>query len=262
MTSDKTPPAGAFAVRQYLLTPAMGKRLIARAVVALPAVQAVLKKGRLVVIAGSTNGYVAEEVLKSVDQADGFERRGFRRGMVTPPGFQAPGGSEFAGDVVLVDGTWERSKTIFDVADDLQTGDVVLKGANAVDVKTGNAAVYIGHPQGGTILAALAAVVGRRVRLIAPVGLEKRICGDVGEIASMLNAANADGPRMLPLPGPAFTELDAIAVLTGAEATLVAGGGIYGAEGCVYVAVRGTAEQLEAAGALVASLRDEPPCEV
>ncbi len=262
MTADSTPSAGTLAVRQYLLTPAMGKRLIARAVVRLPAVRAVLRKGRLVVIAGSTNGYVAEEILKSVEQVEGFDRKGFRRGMVTPPGFKAPDGSEFAGDVVLVDGAWERGKTVFDVADDLQTGDVVLKGANAVDLRTGNVAVYIGHPQGGTILAALAAVVGRRVQLVAPVGLEKRVCGDLGEIASMLNAANAGGPRMLPLPGPAFTELDAIALLTGAQATLVAGGGIYGAEGCVYVAVRGTAEQIEAVGALVAGLRDEPPCEV
>ena len=31
------------------------------------------------------------------------------------------------GDVVLVDGVWLKGKTIFDVADDLKAGDVILK---------------------------------------------------------------------------------------------------------------------------------------
>ena len=50
---------------QFYLTPAAGKRLIAKGVTALPAVRAALLQGTVVIVAGTTNGYVAEEVLAS-----------------------------------------------------------------------------------------------------------------------------------------------------------------------------------------------------
>jgi len=37
----------------------------------------------------------------------------------------------------------------------------------------------IGHPKGGTIALALQAAVGRRIRLILPAGLERRVFGDL-----------------------------------------------------------------------------------
>ena len=49
--------------------------------------------------------------------------------------------------------------------------DVILKGANALDVGARRAAVLIGNPDGGIAGAVVPAVVGRRVRLIVPVGL-------------------------------------------------------------------------------------------
>jgi hypothetical protein len=247
-------------LKQFVVTSSMGKRLIGRGMAAHPAVRAVLEQGTLVIVAGTTNAYVAEEVLAAAGQDEGFRRQGFRRGVTVPPGTPAPPG-DLPGDVILVDGTWQKGKQIFDVADDLRAGDVVLKGANALDLDSGRAAVYIGHPQAGTIGAALPAVFGRRVRLIVPVGLEKRIGGDLDEIAAALNAPDAEGPRMLPLPGETFTELDAIELLTGAVAGLVAAGGVCGAEGAVWLAVAGEDEELAAAEALLRSVEDEPPCE-
>ncbi|MGB2824209.1 MAG: hypothetical protein WBF17_24765, partial [Phycisphaerae bacterium] len=161
-------------LKQFVVTPSMGKRLIGKGVAAHPAIRDVLEAGTLVIVAGTTNGYVAEEILAAVGQAEGFTRKGFRRGVTVPPGSKAPQ-VEFTGDVVLVNGVWQKGKEIFDVADDLKAGDVVLKGANALSVDMSRAAVLIGHPQAGTIGAALPAVFGRRVRLIIPVGLEKRI---------------------------------------------------------------------------------------
>jgi hypothetical protein len=122
--------------------------------------------------------------------------------------------------------------------------------------------VQIGHPQGGTILAALAAVVGQRVRLIVPVGVEKRVFDNVNVLAQRCNAPDAKGPRLLPVPGQVFTELDAIKLMTGAEAALIAAGGIYGAEGAAWLGVTGTEEQIEAAVELIKSVAGEPPCEV
>jgi hypothetical protein len=238
----------------------MGKRLIGKAMAKHPEVLRVLEKGTLVIIAGTTNGYVAEEILASRGAGEAFSRVGFRRGLTVAPGARAAS-AEFPGDVVLVDGEPVANKTIYDVVDGLREGDVVLKGANAFDSR-GHPAVQIGHPEGGTILEALAALVGRRVRLIVPVGLEKRVPGDILHLAHLCNAPGASGPRLLPYAGEIFTEIDAVRLLCGAEATLLAAGGTYGAEGAAWLGVSGSAEQVAATGQLIRSLADEPACRV
>jgi len=101
--------------------------------------------------------------------------------------------------------------------------------------------------------------VGRRVRLIVPVGLEKRVCSDLYSLSSKLNAPGAGGYRLMVLPGEVFTELDALRVLTAAEVELVAAGGVCGAEGACWVSVTGEPEQEEFAEQVVASLSDELP---
>ena len=247
-------------MKQFCVTTSMGKRLIGKAMARHPDVTDVLEKGTLVIIAGTTNGYVAEEILGSLGQAEGFSREGFRRGMTVAPGTKIIQ-ADFDGDVVISDGQWQKGKTVMDVADDLETGDVVLKGANALDAR-GQAAVQIGHPKGGTILAVLPAVIGRRVRLIVPVGLEKRVLEDVNVLVRRCNAPGVKGPRLCPMPGETFTELDAIKLLTGADACLIAAGGVYGAEGAAWLGIAGTKEQVEAATELIQSVGDEPPCKV
>lgn len=246
-------------MKQFCVTTSMGKRLIGKAMAVHPDIKKVLEKGTLVIIAGTTNGYIAEEILESLGKADGFSRKGFRRGMTVARGADIAR-SEFPGDVVITDGKWEKGKIIFDVADDLEAGDMVLKGANAFD-PNGRPAVQIGDKKCGTALAAISAGVGRRVRLIVPVGLEKRVLEDISTLAARCNAPNADGPRLLPIPADIFTELDAIKLLTGADACLIAAGGVYGAEGSSWLGVSGTGEQIDAAAELVRSVNHEPSCE-
>lgn len=247
-------------MQQVVVTPAMGKRLIALGMARHPDIVRVLKRGTLTIVAGTTNGYVAEEVLRSIDQLEGFTREGFRRGIVTAPGQQPPA-YDFPGDVVIRDGTWQPGLTIFDVADQLQAGDVVLKGGNAYDAWN-QAAVLVAHPQGGTILAATIAVIGRRVKLIVPIGLEKRVPDDVHCLAAMSNAPDAQGPRLFPMLGDIFTEIEAIELLTGATAVLLASGGVYGAEGSAWLGLTGADEQIRAAADLIGSVAGEPPCRV
>lgn len=247
-------------MRQFVITPAAGKRLIGRGMVVHPSIDRVLDKGTLVIIAGTTNGYVAEEILASIGQGEGFRREGFRRGVTTAPGLEVAG-AVFFGDVVIKDGQWHKGLTVMEVAGELRQGDVVLKGANAVD-PWGHAAVQVAHPQGGTILAALPAVIGRRAELIVPVGLEKRILEDVHELAVRANAPDAEGPRLLPMPGSVFTEIDAIGLLTDAEACILAAGGVCGAEGAIWLGVSGTEEQVQHATELLEAIAAEPPCRV
>ena len=84
----------------------------------------------------------------------------------------------------------------------------------------------------------------------------------VNVLAAEINSPQTEGPRLLPMPGEVFTELDAIVQLTGATAHLLAGGGIYGTEGSVWIGVKGDSEQLGSAEELIQSVADEPPCEV
>jgi hypothetical protein len=153
---------------------------------------------------------------------------------------------------------WQKGKTISDVINDLKEGDVILKGANALDLQRKQAAILIGHPKAGTIAVALPAVLGRRVKLIIPVGLEKRVDGDLHALAEKVNMPGAKGYRLFPVPGQVFTELDAVSLLTGATAELVAAGGVCGAEGSCLLAISGTKEQEEAADKLIAVVASEP----
>jgi hypothetical protein len=252
-------------MKQLLITPSAGKRLIAKTLAHHPAVTKALKNGTVVIVAGTTNGYVADEILRPHKIAADFSRKHFFRGVTLPPTQtvtkegRLADESHFPGDVIIIKGVWERGKTIADVVDNLQEGDVILKGANALDVSHRQAAILIGHPKSGTIGLALPAVMGRRVRLIIPVGLEKRVEGDLNALAANLNAPGAEGYRLLPVPGEVFTELDALAALTAAKVELIAGGGVCGAEGACWVAVCGEEEQEAFAEQVVASVAAEPP---
>lgn len=255
-------------MKQFSLTPSAGKRLIAKGIARHPEVLTALKGGTVVIVAGTTNGYVAEELLATIGQARDFSKKRFFRGIILPPvrpkkeDGRLPDESGFPGDVVIQEGTWQKGKTIFDVANNLKENDVILKGANAVDLESGRAAILVAHPQAGTIGASLPAHYGRRVRLIHPVGLEKRISGNLDRLAAQINEPGAHGPRLLPVPGEVFTELDAIAMLTGAKAHLIAAGGVDGAEGSVWLAISGDPAQENGAMALLQLVAAEPAFEL
>src|SRR3972149_2665898 len=179
-------------MKQFLITPQAGKRLIARTLANHPSITKALKNGTLVIVAGTTNGYVAKEILKTHKIPNDFSRKHFFRGLTMPPAktVTAEGRlvdeSKFPGDVVITKGVWQKGKALADVVDSLKEGDVILKGANALDLKRRQAAILIGHPKAGTIGLALPAIVGRRVRLIIPVGLEKRVNVDLNTLALKL----------------------------------------------------------------------------
>ena len=252
-------------MKQFLITPSAGKHLIAKALANYPAILNAIKDDTLVTVAGTTNGYIAEEILKTHEISNDFSRKHFFRGITLPPNktVTAEGRlaneSKFSSDVAIVKGVWQKGKTIGDLVDSLREGDVVLKGANALDLERKQAAILIGHPKAGTIGLALPAVLGRRVKLIIPIGLEKRINGDLYALAEKLNEPGTGGYRLLPVPGQVFTELDAVNFLTGANAELISAGGVCGAEGSCWLAVTGTKEQEDAAEKIFASAAYEPP---
>lgn len=146
--------------------------------------------------------------------------------------------------------------------ENLNEGDVILKGANALDLTHRQAAVFIGHPKGDTIGASLQAVVGRRVRMILPVGLEMWVYCDLMELATGMTSPGTNGPRLLPVPGEVFTEIDAISLMTGTKAELIVGGGVGGAEGSIWLTLVGNDGQMARAEELMKAISSEPMFEI
>jgi hypothetical protein len=251
-------------MKQVLITPSAGKLLIAKALTKHPAIQSALKNGMLVLVAGTTNGYLAQEILQNLGYKD-FSKNRFFRGITLPPNQptskegRLKDESQFPGDVVITKGFWQKGKTLTEVADSLKLGDCIVKGANALDIERGQAAILIGHPKAGTAALSIPAVFGRRVKLIIAVGLEKRITGNLNAFAEKLADPDAEGYRLLPIPGQVFTELDAIKELTGATAELIAAGGVCGAEGACWLTISGTKKQEEDAEKIVSQVENEPP---
>jgi hypothetical protein len=103
-------------VRQFVITPASGKRLIGKAMAIHPEIRRALDCGTIVIVAGTTNGYVAEEIFANIGGAADFTRSRFFRGITLPPfrpttdTGRLPDESEFPGDVIIHHGIWQKGK--------------------------------------------------------------------------------------------------------------------------------------------------------
>lgn len=229
--------------RQYRLTPAQGKRLIALALAQDAEVLEAAQNHKVLIVGGTTNACMAQELLKALGEKE-FDGRHFFRGAVNGSAIPEEWG-KFEGDVFIEKGRWLRGQSIEDVIDGLTEGDLIFKGANAVHIASRECGVLAGNPTSGTIGDIYRAAVGRRVRVIAPVGVEKRVEEPISVLYRLCGSNGAQGLRLAPSPGEAYTELDAIAALSGARAHLIAAGGILGCEGCAFFQCEGTEEQLE-----------------
>ncbi|MFR2457738.1 MAG: hypothetical protein ACLTAO_01030 [Christensenellales bacterium] len=175
---------------EIMLTVAMGKRLIARGLMADGQVQDAMRNHKLLIIGGSTNGYVAEEALRALGDGRAFDKRGFRRGVTAAPGAHMQ--AKPCGFDMLIDhGKVFTDRDVFAAAPDMGEGDMIMKGANALYLPGGEAGVLIGHPQGGTVIPTITAEIGRRVSVVVPVGLEKRVEEPIAALAAIANSSEA-----------------------------------------------------------------------
>lgn len=242
--------------RQVIFTVSESKRLIAKAVAAMDVVKKALEDGIIVIAKGSTNSYVVEELLsKKID------KRAYLTGTVTPTkpltsGMPEPKPMK---DIVLVKGVVDESLDRFTAVEKMSKGDVYIKGANALNYKEKVAGILIGSKDGGTIGRTIGHIVGRKINLIIPVGLEKLVYESVWELARKMNSPDSEGPSLMPVTGLIVTEIEALKILTGVDATLVSSGGIAGAEGAVRLLIEGSKEQIEKTLSLLQTIKGEPP---
>lgn len=246
---------------QVILTVAEGKRLIAKGVAQMPILQKAMKEGTVVIARGTTNTYVAEE-LTGQKIAHGAYVIGWtgpaRNGKELAP-------KEKVDDIVLVNGKVQAGASMDDALKTLKTGDVVIKGANALDLGHKTAGVLIGGGPDSTSGSSgkfMSVVVARKAHLIIPIGLEKQVGGDVVDIANKmrepLESLNKI-PSMFLLTGHIMTEIEALELLTGCTVFQAAAGGIAGAEGGARLICRGTREQVQKALSIIESIQGEPP---
>ena len=241
-----------------VLNPSESKRIIARAVAQLPEVKSALGEGRIIIGNGTTNAYVAEELVGGVvpkwRYAAGVVAGGrldVTEGETRLAAIALKGGEVFEGGWVELLGEFGR-------------GDVFIKGGNAVDPE-GNVGVLLGSDVGGTVGQMIGTVSARGAHLVAPIGLEKLIA-DVPEAAwhcgGIADVDHADGiPVGMAVLSNAqvVTELESFEVLFGVAAWHVASGGVAGSEGAVTIALEGGAEAVREAVRLTESLEEEAP---
>ena len=224
-------------------------------VAAWPPMKERLHKGTIVIAKGSTSRYVAEELL-----GESLQEYPFAWGLVAPASMPRTG--QDIPEIVIVDGL--RTEIEFERAiDSLGAGDIFIKGGNALHYPSRTVGVLSTSSTGGTIGYAHPKVLGSRVHLLIPIGLEKSVSTPIEAICEALNSPEVSGagliPTMYPVRGHVFTEIEAIKTLFGAEALHVASGGVAGCEGSVRLLVRGEMEAIRGLMELGDRLSSEMP---
>ncbi len=241
----------------FSLTSAESRRLIAKGVVRLPEVQNALRTGKIIVAGGITNAFVAEELL-GIEIKDKYR---YTAGLVTQGGFQCVTSKEERINPYVIENGQVVDKPWVEALEEFTARDVFIKGANSIDT-LGNAGVMVSSPSAGTIGRALGVVGARGANLIVPVGLEKMI-PSVPAAAKMAGIGRMDlalgkAVGLIPIVnGTIVTEVTALKVLFGVEATCIACGGVGGSEGAATLVIDG--EMVREATAMIKQIKGEPP---
>ena len=239
-----------------VLPPAAAKRLIARGVAALPQLRRALEQGLVVVTLGTTNAYVAEELLgRPVDKAAHCAGYIGHELAVVP--------AERRGRELVLERGRPVELSPEEVLARLKAGDVIIKGGNVLD-PDGVCGVFMASGTGGTVGRYAAAALARGVEIVIPISRIKSIHRRVADLARELGAqrvrARGLPVGLYPLVGTVVTETEAASLLYGVEATHIASGGVGAGEGAVVLLLSGEEEKVDRAFREIEALaREEPP---
>lgn len=244
------------------LTPAEGKRLIAKAVASMPAVRRALDTAYVLLAEGTTTAMVYQEI--TGDQticpekcAVGLITDG--RLCVTDPADRT------AFPQVLLKGEAQPRKSFAEALSDHHKDTVIIKGANAID-EEGAAGIITTGFDGGSITKLIGPAVSRGLTVIVPAGLEKLVPSVERSAGACCGADHFD--IAMGAPGGMFclhhavivTEIDALRQLFGVESDLICRGGVGGSEGSVTLAAAGSEDSIRAMQQfLEENVKGEPP---
>lgn len=243
-----------------VLTPAESRRLLAKAVAALPEVQSAYKSGRLAILSGGTTSFVLEEVTGEKFTVPQFSMGMNADGLLTSslPEGRVNGRTFALGQVSDI--------PYPDFVKTMGRGDAIVKGANAVDA-SGTIGVLLSNENGGAVGSFFGPASARGIPIISPVGLEKQVWS-VADAAVGWGQSTLDYSMGLKVGYAVLTnalvvtEIQALAILAGVRARVVGCGGIAGNEGSVILLMEGAAAKVDDAVRLVESVKGEPKIEV
>jgi hypothetical protein len=244
---------------QVTLTPAEGKRLIAKAVSCMDSVQKAYGEGTLIIATSTTTAYVAEELTgKEINKGM------FTAGVVTKEGASITKSDGRYKHYVFDKGALKECTTpeLVPYLARMGPDDVMIKGANAID-PFGAAGILLAGSGGGTIGTAWGHLIRNGAQLIIAAGLEKLVPGPLDGVAPMMGTEVIDKAMgwkcgMMVVQGQIITEMEAMKLLFGVDVIPVAGGGIDGAEGCKIFLLEGATQNVELAFEVLSELKGEP----
>ncbi len=219
------------------LTPAEGKRLIAKAIVQMPEAVYAREHGKILVKGGTSASAVAEELVGVPIKISG---------RISARGFKATRGLECSAPhcMLIEGGAWRGvDGELPEVVASMGRDDVVVTGANLIDAY-GGAAVLAGAPLGDKPGAVISGIMSEGITVILAVGLEKFIPGTVAQAVQAAGRKSADlstgaSVGLMPIFGRIITEVEALKILAPVECQVIAKGGIDGAEGATSIAFWG-----------------------
>ncbi|WP_372755067.1 hypothetical protein [Labilibaculum sp.] len=240
------------------LTVAESKRLIAKGLAIYPPVKECMKNGKLIMAKGTTNTYVAEELIH-----DSLTNGEYVLGYISPAKTNKKvDRSKKRKELVLINGE-VKDIPYKEILSDLEEGDIVMKGANIINHSKGQAAIMIGHPTGGTIGDLYPIIQEKKLRYIIPVGLEKESSQDINVIGEYSKIEHENIAKKTPwlwsVKGELFTEIEAIKQFADVEAIHYGSGGVGGAEGAVSILIRGSESEVNKALEVIESIQGESP---
>ena len=248
------------------LTPSESKRVIAKGVKNLEEVQRALKQGTIIIGLGTTNAYVADEILSELSGANKIDKQRYAAGVITDKGTCVVTKEEREKEVIIKNGVVSSEESIENAIEELSAEDVFIKGANALDAY-GNAGILLAHTTGGTIGSAIGTVMARGVNFIIPVGIEKMIPYSITEAAKRVGKGrfykSVGMPvGLMPVYGTVITEIEALILLGAEDAFTISAGGVAGGEGSVVICAEGSAESMEDLMRVITQIKGEAPVNV
>lgn len=248
------------------LTPSESKRLIAKGVTNMEEVQRALKHGSIIITLGTTNAYVAEEILNALSSSErGIDRQRYAAGVITSEGACIVPKADREKEVLITDGKIS-DEDIEQAIEELSPEDVFIKGANALDA-TKTAGIFMAHAAGGTIGAAVGIVMARGVNFIIPVGIEKTITYSITEAAKRVGQGRfyksvGKPVGLMPVHGTVITEVEALKILGADTAFPIGAGGVDGGEGSVVICAEGSTAKMDELMALITQIKVEASAKV
>ena len=239
----------------FSLNVAEGKRLIAKGIAAHPLVKQKMKSGIVIITKGSTNTYIAEELIGLTE-----DHGRFVSGNISSNPF--PVETNKIPEIIIENGK-RIDMPLKEALTILKEGDIIFKGGNLLNYERKQAAVTVGAPDGGTVGRIQPFSAEGPGHLIVPIGLEKEVYGDLNDYAKVMSS-DIKKTGSIPLlilhkNAEIFTEIEAIKLFGNVKVVFFASGGINGSEGGKSFAIYGSPAEIEKVINIISTIKGEPP---